>query len=159
MKSGVRSGRSVIAAGRLRREGPVIEPSWTAANGAPRLQTIPTCVSQRRGLVCCARTRSWLYSTQRVTVGPSPFPSLHPLSPHMSVNRLLRRVPLKTKLESDAKIGRPVRNNSKRTVRYLIWNYGDPFANMPKAMGGGERGTGVPRGLCSLVTAKRAVSA
>lgn len=36
----------------------------------------------------CTRTRSWLYSTQRVRVDPSPLPPLHPFAPHMSVNRL-----------------------------------------------------------------------
>lgn len=55
--------------------------------------------------------------------------------------------------------------NKKRTGGSLlagcpVWNPGDPSANMPEAIGvEGEGRTGVPRGLCSLVTAKRAASA
>lgn len=117
----MRSGRSVIAAGRVRRDGPVIEPSWMAASSTPRLQTIPTCVSQRRGLVFCARARSWLYSTQRLRVTPPPSPLCIPLlhtcpstGSCLGSYFLQTSSPIESKLGSDAKIGRPVRNKSKR---------------------------------------------
>lgn len=70
------------------------------------------------------------------------------------------------KLRSDAErwIGRLVRKKEANGGSLLagcpVWNPGDPSANMPEAIGvEGEGRTGFPRGLCSLVTAKRAASA